>query len=125
VNGYRKRVAKMEEKKRIVWKIRTVKDYPDAHNHLFVGQVKGVNDNYVRLECKTFHYGRRINSLQDIREGAYEVRILPWNRIEVINELSPDFDVAQAKISIDKDGNTTLCCGKLTCVISSSLGERY
>lgn len=115
----------MEEKKRIVWKIRTVKDYPDAHNHLFVGQVEGITDNYVRIMCKTFHYSRRINTLKDIREGTCEIRIIPWNRIEVVNELSADFDIEKSKLSVDKNGATTLFCGELTCVISSSLGERY
>jgi hypothetical protein len=119
------RNADMEEKKRIVWKIRSVKDYPDAHNHLFVGQVKGITDNYVRILCKTFHYGRRINALKDVREGAYELRIIPWNRIEVVNELAAEFDVEQARLMVDNSGATTLCCGKLVCVISSSLGERY
>ncbi|MCF7956163.1 MAG: hypothetical protein K9M75_10200 [Phycisphaerae bacterium] len=115
----------MEEKKTLVWKIRTVKDYPDAHNHVFVGLVKGITDNYVRLNCKTFHYGRRVNSLKDIREGACELRIIPWSRIEVINELPVDFDIEQSKLIVDKSGATTLCSGKYVCVISSSLGERY
>jgi hypothetical protein len=115
----------MEEKKTLVWKIRTVKDYPDAHNHIFVGVVKGITDNYVRLKCKTFHYGRRINALKDVREGGYEMRIIPWSRIEVVNELPVDFDVEQAKLLVDNSGETTLCSSKLVCVISSSLGERY
>ena len=114
-----------ETKKTVVWKVRTVKDYADAHNHIFVGVVKGITDSYVRIKCKTFHYGRRINSSKDVREGAYEVRIIPWNRIEVINELASDFDVEQAKLTVDNDGETILSCGKLVCVISSSLGERY
>lgn len=116
----------MEEKKKtLVWKIRTVKDYPDAHNHVFVGEVKSLTDNYVRIKCKTFHYGRRINALKDVREGAYEMRIIPWSRIEIINELPAEFAVEQAKLMVDSSGATTLCCGKLVCVISSSLGERY
>ena len=116
----------MEEKKKtLVWKIRTVKDYADAHNHIFVGLVVGITDNYVRIKCKTFHYGRRVNASKDVREGAYELRIIPWSRIEVINELSADFDVEQAKLMVDSSGAATLCCGKLVCVISSSLGERY
>jgi len=116
----------MEEKKKtLVWKIRTVKDYADAHNHIFVGVVKGVTDSYVRIKCKTFHYGRRINALQDVRVGAFGVRIIPWSRIEVVNELAADFDVEQAKLTVDKEGATTLSCGELICVISSSLGERY
>lgn len=114
-----------DKKKTMVWKVRTVKDYPDAHNHIFVGEVKGITDNYVRLKCKTFHYGRRINALKDVREGAFELRIIPWNRIEVVNELSVDFDVEKSKLMVENSGATTLCCGKLTCVISSAQGERY
>jgi hypothetical protein len=116
----------MEEKKKtLMWKIRTVKDYPDAYNHIFVGEVKGITANYVRIKCRTFHYGRRVNAKKDVREGGFELRILPWNRVEVVNELSPDFNVQEAKLSVAKSGETTLCCGKLLCVISSALGERY
>jgi hypothetical protein len=114
-----------ETKKQLVWKVRAVKDYADAHNHVFVGQVMGVTANYIRLKCKTFHYGRRINSKKDVREGGYELRIIPWHRVEVINELSVDFQVKHAKLTVANNGETTLCCGKLVCVISSALGERY
>ena len=114
-----------EKKKPIVWKVRTVKDYPDAHNHILVGIVRGVTDNYVRLMCRTFHYGRRVNALKDVRQGAFEVRLVPWNRIEIINELSSDFDVEQAKLTMDREGAAVLSAGDCNCVISSSLGERY
>ena len=52
-----------------IWKVRTVKDYPEAHNHLFIGQVLQVTESYVRLDCRTYHFGRVVNSVKDIKVG--------------------------------------------------------
>ena len=68
-------------------KIRTIKNYPDAHNHLLVGKVLEITDSYVRLHCRTYHFGRVINSPKDILIGGVMVRVVPWSRIEIINEL--------------------------------------
>ena len=114
-----------EPKNKRIWKVRTVKNYPEAHNHLFIGQVLGATQYYIRLDCQTYHFGRNINNPKDIRCGARGVRILPWNRIELINELPSSFNYSQANIISNKDGKIALSDGKIDCVLSSSYDNKY
>ena len=41
-----------ESNKNKIWKIRTIKNYPDAHNHLLVGKVLEITDSYVCIHCR-------------------------------------------------------------------------
>ena len=104
---------------RRIWKVRTVKNYADAHNHIFIGRVMEVTDSYIRMNCRTFHFGKSINNPRDIRTGMENVRVIPWSRVEVINELSSDFDFNIADLTADKDGKIVLKDKKLSVVISS------
>jgi hypothetical protein len=36
-----------ETNERKVWKIRTIKNYPEAHNHLLAGEVLEITDSYI------------------------------------------------------------------------------
>ena len=114
-----------EQKERKIWKVRTVKNYPDAHNHLFIGQVLAITQSYIRLDCKTYHFGKTINSPKNIRAGMKGVRILPWNRIELINELPSSFDYSKADLVTKDDGKIALSDGKTDCVLSSSYDNKY
>ena len=114
-----------EQENKKIWKVRTVKNYPEAHNHLFIGQVLELTQSYVRLDCRTCHFGRAINSVKDIRAGTTGVRILPWNSIELINELPSSFDYSKANLVSKEDGKIALSDGKTDCVLSSSYDNRY
>ena len=114
-----------EQKDKKIWKVRTVKNYPQAHNHLFIGQVLQITQSYVRLDCRTYHFGKAINNSKDIRVGMHGVRILPWNRIELINELPASFDFANAKLVSDAEGKIALSDGTTNCILSSSYDNRY
>jgi hypothetical protein len=114
-----------EQKERKIWKIRTVKNYPQAHNHLFIGEVIQLTSSYVRLSCRTYHFSKVVNSVKDIKTGSESVRILPWNRIEVINELPVSFNYSEAKLTSSKDGKIVLNDGQMYCVLASSYDNRY
>ena len=114
-----------EQKDKKIWKVRTVKNYPEAHNHLFIGQVLELTQSYVCLDCRTYHFGKTINNKKDIRTGAKGVRILTWNRIELINELPSSFDYSKASLISNEDGKIALSDGKIDCVLSSSYDNRY
>ena len=87
----------------LIWKIRTIKNYPEAHNHLLVGRVLETTESYVRLHCRTYHYGRMVNRPEDIKIGALGVRLVPWSRVEIINELPVTFDyVKSTLIALDE-----------------------
>jgi len=87
-----------------IWKIRTVKDYPQAHNHLMVGEVLEQTLAWVRVKGKTYHYGTTVGTLNDVKVGPLMTRILPWNRIELIHELDPEFDYAEATLVMPQSG---------------------
>ena len=83
-----------------VVKVRWVKSYPTAHNHVAIGNVLHETPEYLVLLCKTYHFGNNVGgrkttlrkgeTVGGINEGAKSVRIIPWGRIEVINELPAD-----------------------------------
>lgn len=113
------------QESRKIWKVRTVKNYPEAHNHLFIGQVLELTPSYVRLDCRTYHFGKAITSVKDIKAGTKGIRILPWNRIELINELPSSFDYSKVNLVSGENGKIALSDGKVNCVISSSYENRY
>jgi hypothetical protein len=70
------------------WKVRSVKPYANASNHLFIGEVLDVNDTYIRMNCRTFHFRDSVaNGPKDVQMGDIAERIIPWSRVEVINVL--------------------------------------
>ena len=95
-------------KERKIWKIRVVKPYPEAHNHLIIGEVLQETATWVRIKGRTYHFGRSVDQLRHVRVGRHEVRIVPWTRIEIVNELPASFDVARAKLVTDGKGTVAL-----------------
>ena len=108
-----------------IWKIRTVKYYPEAHNHIIVGKVLEIHDSHVRLQCKTYHFGRNVNDSKDISVGQEMIRIIPWNRIEIINELPSSFNYVNAQIQTDNSNNLFLREGNYKCSLCTVLEKRY
>ena len=112
-----------DKNERKIWKIRTIKNYPDAHNHILVGKVLEITDSYVRLRCRTYHFGRLINKPEDIQIGNLMVRVVPWSRIEIINEMPPMFDYRRNTLIADKEGEVLFSDGENTCPVGS--GTKY
>ncbi len=93
-----------------VWKIRQKKTYPDAHNHIYLGDVLAQTDKYVTMKCRTFHFGKKIDAIgnKEIVTGMYRVRRIPWSQIEVIHDLDDSFDFVNAKMITDAEGTVVL-----------------
>ena len=106
-----------------ILKIRTIKNYPQAHNHLIVGKALEINSTFIRLHCRTYHYGGIINSPKDIHAGELMNRMIPWNRIEIVNELPSDFDYINNIVAADNDGKVAFKDKKHYCLINS--GTKY
>jgi len=97
-------------------RVRWVKQYPTAHNHIALGSVIADTDNYLVLQCKTYHFGDHVGCKKaklcrgkyvgGIMESVSATRIVPWHRIEVINELPPTTDL-DCDAFVDESG---LCC---------------
>lgn len=98
-------------------RIRWVKPYPEAHNHIAIGDVLDETPNYLTLFCRTYHFGNNVGGRKarlvplkfvgGIVEGEKAVRSVPWSRIEVINEL-PETTDWNAPAQVDEDGLCTL-----------------
>jgi len=101
-----------ESDKNKIWKIRTIKSYPEATNHLLVGRVLDITDSYVRLHCKTYHFNGPVARPEDIQIGNVMVRVVPWSRIEIINELPEGFDYVRSSLIADKEGQVLFRDGK-------------
>ena len=108
-----------------IWKIRTIKNYPEAHNHILVGKVLDITDSYVRLHCRTFHFGPSLDSPQDVIVGAVMVRVIPWSRIEIINELPADFDYVKSTVISDKPGQVLFRDKQYLCPIGRGSEPSY
>ncbi len=108
-----------------IWKIRTVKTYPEAHNHIIIGQVLDTTESCIRMDCKTYHFGKAVNSEKDICSGSRMVRIIPWCRVEIINELSDSFDYINAQVSADKNGIINIRDSQSVYSLVSHVGKKY
>jgi hypothetical protein len=108
-----------------IWKIRAIKNYPEAHNHVLVGKVLEVTDSYVRLHCRTFHFGPVLESPADVLIGDTMVRVIPWSRIEIINELPANFDYVRSTVIGDKPGQVLFKDKQYLCPIGRGSEPSY
>ena len=76
-----------------IWKIRTIKSYPEATNHLLVGRVLDITDSYVRLHCKTYHFNGPVAEPEDIRT-IDEVKAQAKMRVEIALGIREDIERA-------------------------------
>jgi hypothetical protein len=108
-----------------VWKIRAIKNYADAHNHILVGKVLEVTDSYVRLHCRTYHFAQELNGPEDVLVGAVMVRVIPWSRIEIINELPANFDYVHSTVISDRPGQVLFRDKQYMCPIGRGSEPSY
>ena len=108
-----------------IWKIRAIKNYPEAHNHVLVGKVLEITDSYVRLHCRTYHFGPVLSSPEDVLIGAVTIRVIPWSRIEIINELPADFDYVKSTVISDKPGQVLFRDKQYMCPIGRGSEPSY
>ena len=94
--------------KRSIWKIRFVKNYPGAANHLMIGEVLEQTPMWVSIKGKTYHYGKTLSRLADVKIGMLSTRIVPWDRIEVIHEMPESLDYTTAELVSGEDGTVSL-----------------
>jgi hypothetical protein len=95
-----------------IWKIRTIKNYPEAQNHLLVGKILQITESYIRLHGRSYHYGRMVNKADDIKIGGLQVRVVPWNRVEIINELPPTYDYIRSILIATDEGQVLFTDGR-------------
>lgn len=87
--------------RRKVVKIRWVKPYEEAQNHVFIGQVLEETPNYLKVLGKTYHFRKAQGGLAAVQHSPAKVRWIPWNRIEVVTELPEDTDWEHLRLQVD------------------------
>ena len=107
-----------------IWKLRVVKEYPEAKNHLFIGKVVELNTSYVLLDCRTYHFGRNVNLPRDIHCGNVELRLVPWGRVELVNLINENFDYKSAELDKDEHNTIVLVSGVISCLIYGTNDSR-
>jgi len=100
-----------KELKGKIVRLRWVKNYKEACNHVAIGKVIEENYRYLMLEGKTFHFRSLVNingTGQGVRTGDLAVRVIPWSMIEVLHVLPKGCDFANSRPLFDDDGNLYL-----------------
>jgi hypothetical protein len=95
-----------------VVKIRWKKEYPNATNHVCIGEVVRETDAYIVVHGVTYHF--RKGAPQGFTKGfkvgrsRERVRWIPWSAIALVTELSPDLDWRQSEVEPNEDGRLQL-----------------
>ena len=84
-------------------KVRWVKPYEAAQNHICIGEVLEQGAQYLKILGRTFHYGRTPTT-RSLGASPEKVRWIPWSRIEVVTELHPETDWRNLQLQVDATG---------------------
>ncbi len=85
-------------------KIRWVKAYEGAQNHVCIGRVVAETPNVLKVHGRTWHFRRPQGSAKTVTSSQSKVRWIPWERIEVVTELPPDTDWERLRFDVDVQG---------------------
>jgi len=91
-----------------VVKIRFVKKYKDAKNHVCIGEVKRETANYIAVKGVTFHFGSVFSQPPTLGRGKLKTRWIPWHQIEIVTELPADLDWMREEFTLDEGGDIIL-----------------
>ncbi|GEM_PF-4397334 len=87
-----------------VVKIRWVKAYEGAQNHVCIGQVVEETPNCRKIQGRTWHFRRPQGGAKSVLSSQVKIRWIPWERIEVVTELPSDTDWACLRFEVDVQG---------------------
>ena len=104
----------MEESKnqpsppRRVVKVRWKKDYPDATNHVCIGDVIRETDQYIAVLGVTYHFKKGAphgyTKGFQVGKSLERVRWIPWNTIALVTELPPQLDWRTIEVVPNEQG---------------------
>lgn len=84
-----------------VVKIRWVKPYEGAQNHICIGEVLEESPNYLKVFGKTFHFRKPQGHAKAVQYSSPKTRWIPWSRIEVVTELPEGIDWRNIRFTVD------------------------
>ncbi len=85
-----------------VVKVRWVKPYEEAQNHVCIGQVLEETPTCLKVLGRTYHFRRPPGGGKSVTYSAAKVRWIPWSRVEVVTELPPDTDWQNLRLKVDE-----------------------
>ena len=85
-------------------KIRWVKAYEGAQNHVCIGQVVEETPNVLKVRGRTWHFRRPQGGAKTVVSSQAKLRWIPWERIEVVTELPEDTDWEHLRFEVDPQG---------------------
>jgi hypothetical protein len=91
-----------------VVKVRFVKRYKDAKNHVCIGEVKAETNNYLVVKGRTFHFGSSLPHKREMQDGLAKTRWIPWHQIELVTELPADINWKTEEFVLDASGDIVL-----------------
>ena len=104
---YRNLIAATQTTRMIV-KVRWLKPYEGAQNHICIGEVVGETPQYLKILGKTYHFRRPQGNVRAVQTSGIKVRWIPWSRIEVVTELHPDTDWRNLQLKLDNNNRLSV-----------------
>lgn len=73
-------------------KVKWVKTFKGGRNRISIGELIEEGPRYLKLKCRTFDFGKIAYGLGGIHKIDEEIRLIPWETIELLYELPEDTD---------------------------------
>ncbi|MBI5684856.1 MAG: hypothetical protein HZC54_07235 [Verrucomicrobia bacterium] len=93
---------------RMVVKVRWLKPYEGAQNHICIGEVLAETPQCLKVLGRTYHFRKPQGNVRAVQTSAIKVRWIPWNRIEVVTELHPDTDWRNLQLKVDNNNRVSV-----------------
>ncbi len=93
---------------RLVVKVRWLKPYEGAQNHICIGEVLAETPQCLKVLGRTYHFRRPQGNIRAVQTSAIKVRWIPWNRIEMVTELHPDTDWRNLQLKVDDNNRVSV-----------------
>lgn len=102
--------------------VRLKRRYMGCKNYIIIGEVLEENTMYIKLKCRTFHFGRLSFGMGGVHQGGLSVRGIPYGSIDTICELPEDtnwkvkpvYSDAADLVILDNEHKTLIVDARLT-----------
>ena len=105
-----------------IWKIRIEKNYPEATNHIVLGEVIKTNLMYIEIKCKVFHF-KKPTASSSIFTSQIKTRIFPWHTVSYITVLDSSLNWEETKVVLNKTGDIIINVEENNIKIGTTLGK--
>ena len=101
--------------------IRLKKWFKGCKNYIILGEVLDETSRYIKVEGRTFHFGRLSFGMGGLHQGGQGVRGIPWGSIEVVHDLPEDTDWKAKPIYSDAEDTVVLDNEQRTLIVDARI----